>query len=102
MLWRPDQTHLDTVDDACLWQRSTLGARARAWYFRLQPQGSDLTVEVGPRTVTAYADGRVAGHAVLDEEGSLAITVPPEFQGRGIEDRLVAQATRNGRVPVRW
>ena len=101
MLWRPEPTRsdaLDTVDAACLWRRSALGAKAHAWYVGLLPQGAEVTVEVGELAVLAYADGRVAGHAVLDQEGALVITVAPEFQGLGIEDELVAQATRIGRV----
>lgn len=93
MLWRPDAPVLDS-DEACLWRRSALALRAHAWFVALQPQGAEVTFEVGERGVTAYADGRIAGHAVLDDEGGVAITVPPEFRDRGIEDGLVAEATR--------
>lgn len=101
MLWRPDPTSLASaagLDGECLWRRSSLGARAHAWYVGLLPQGCEVTFEVGEASVIAYADGRVAGHAVLDEDGSLGITVAPEFVDRGIEDELVVQATRVGRV----
>lgn len=100
MLWRPDASSVDPSE--CLWRRSTLALRAHAWYVGLQPQGADATFEVGEDTVIAYADGRVAGHAVRDAKGGVAITVAPEFRGRGIEDGLVAQTTRWGRCPGSW
>lgn len=96
MLWRPDTTS----DETCLWTRSGLGARGHAWFVSLQPAGTEVTYETSAGSVTAYADGLIAGHAVTGESG-VRVTVAPGFGGRGIEERLVAEATRIGAAPVR-